>query len=171
MNFSPRIETSRLQLRWLDLDDAPFILELVNDDGWLRYIGDKGVGSIDDARRYLETGPITMYREHGFGLNRVALKRDDRAIGICGILQRENLGDVDLGFALLPAYRRQGYAREAAAAVLEQAFASGISRVCAFLDPDNLESRRLLQDLGFSFETRYRPEPEANPLDLYGITR
>jgi len=107
------LETSRLQIRWLDLDDAEFIFQLVNDPDWIRFIGDKGVSNLDDARNYIKTGPMEMYRKHGFGLNRVALKENDKAIGICGILQRETLSEVDLGFAFLTDYRRQGYAFEA----------------------------------------------------------
>jgi len=90
------LETSRLDLRWLTPDDAAFILALVNDPDWIRFIGDKSVTNLAAARNYLETGPLVMYRRHGFGLNRVALKADNMAIGICGILQRENLAEADL---------------------------------------------------------------------------
>ena len=100
MNAPLAITSSRLQLRWLTAADADFVLELVNDDVWLRFIGDKGVHDLDGARRYLESGPVAMYREFGFGLNRVALG-DDCPIGICGLLKRPTLAEPDLGFALL----------------------------------------------------------------------
>lgn len=162
------LETSRLQIRWLDFDDAEFIYQLVNDPDWIRFIGDKGVSSLDDARRYIETGPLQMYRKRGFGLNRVALKNTDQAIGICGILQRETLPEVDLGFAFLPDYRRRGYAFEASRAVLEHALTRlGLPRVAAILSPQNMASANLLGKLGFSFERSCQAEPNSDVLDLY----
>lgn len=164
------LQTSRLDLRWLTLDDATFILELVNDPHWIRFIGDKFVTDLDAARSYLETGPLAMYRGHGFGLNRVALKADDTAIGICGILQRENLAEPDLGFAFLPEFRRRGYALEAAQTILEHASkVMGLSRVAAILSPQNTASAGLLQNLGFNFERNYQAQPDSAILDLYAI--
>jgi len=118
------IETSRLNLRWLDADDAGFILRLLNDADWLHFIGDKNVANPEQAKTYIENGPRAMYRQQGFGLNRVALRENDTPIGICGLLQRETLQYSDLGFAFLPAFRRQGYAYEAARAVLQDGFSS-----------------------------------------------
>ena len=164
-----RIETGRLQLRWLDLDDAPFILELVNDPDWLSYIGDKGVNDLDAARRYIETGPVAMYRRYGFGLNRVALKHDDTPIGICGLLKRDKLPDIELGFALLATYRGQGYAQECARAVLENALAGGARRVAAIVHPQNRDSHRLLRKLGFDYRRRQQIRNQGGDLDLYVI--
>lgn len=162
------LETSRLQIRWLDFDDAEFISQLVNDPDWIRFIGDKGVSNLDDARNYIKTGPMEMYRKHGFGLNRVALKENDKAIGICGILQRETLSEVDLGFAFLPDYRRQGYAFEASEAILEHGLTIlGLQRIAAILSPQNMASANLLGKLGFSFEHNYQAEPDTDILDLY----
>ena len=162
------ISTRRLHLRWLVADDADFILRLVNDPDWLRFIGDKGVASLDDARRYIDDGPVAMYRSRGFDLNRVALREDDRAIGICGILERENLAEPDLGFALLPEFRGQGYALEAAAAVLEHAHTElGIGRVAAIVQPENRDSVRLLEKLGFGLEGEICMQPGGTSLDLY----
>lgn len=162
------LETSRLQIRWLDFDDAEFIFQLVNDPDWIRFIGDKGVSNFDDARNYIETGPVEMYRKYGFGLNRVALKANDKAIGICGILQRETLSEVDLGFAFLPDYRRQGYAFEASQAILEHGLKIlGLQRIAAILSPQNMISANLLGKLGFRFEQNYQAEPDTDILDLY----
>ena len=162
------IETSRLKLRWLDLDDAAFIYRLVNDPAWLRFNGDKAVANLDDARSYLESGPLAIYRRQGFGLNRVALKDSGTAIGLCGILQCDSLAEPDLGFALLPEYRGQGFAFEAAIAVLEHARAKlEISRIAAILTPDNMASSTLLDKLGFAFEKKYQEEPNSDILDLY----
>jgi RimJ/RimL family protein N-acetyltransferase len=101
------IETSRLSLRWLSAGDADFIKRLLNDADWIRFIGDNNVTSPEQARVYIASGPCAMYRQHGFGLNRVALKESDTPIGICGLLQRETLQYSDLGFAFLPGFRRQ----------------------------------------------------------------
>lgn len=162
------ISTARLQLRWLTADDAPFILRLVTGPDWLRFIGDKGVSDLDSARRYIETGPVAMYRRHGFGLNRVARAEDDRAIGICGLLKRDTLADPDLGFALLPEFYGQGYAFEAAEAVLAHARESlGLGRVAAVVQPENRGSVRLLERLGFVRRSEISSRPGSPPVDLY----
>jgi RimJ/RimL family protein N-acetyltransferase len=164
------IETSRLKLRWLELSDADFIYQLVNDPQWLRFIGDKQVADLDGARRYIEDGPRAMYRQFGFGLNRVALKDNDTAIGICGLLQRESLPHPDLGFAFLPEYRDQGYAREAADAILQHAYLIlRQPQVAAIVNPDNLSSINLLNKLGFCIEKQIQIEPNPEYIDLYVV--
>ncbi len=147
------LETQRVRLRRLSLGDAAFILDLLNQPSWLQYIGDKGVRTLDDAQRYIEQGPLAMYARIGFGLYLVELKDSGVPIGMCGLLKRDSLDDVDLGFAFLPAYWSQGYAREAATATLahgEQAF--GLQRIVAITLPDNRNSIRLLQAIGFAQE-------------------
>lgn len=147
-----RLETRRLVLRRLVLEDAPFILELVNDQDWLRFIGDKGVRTLADARDYLKKGPLDMYARLGFGLGAVSLK-DGTPIGMCGLLKRETLADVDLGFAFLPAYRGRGYAHEAASASLADGRERlGLKKVLAIVSPDNVRSISLLERLGFSWD-------------------
>ena len=151
------LETPRLALARLSPDDAAFILELLNDPSFLRYIGDRGVRSLDDARRYIETGPMASYERHGFGLYRVGLRTTGEPIGICGLLKRDTLPDADVGFALLPAFRSRGYAYEAASAVLAAARAvHGLARVLAITAPDNTISMRLLEKLGFHLEGQTR---------------
>ncbi|MGD8840071.1 MAG: GNAT family N-acetyltransferase [Gammaproteobacteria bacterium] len=170
MSLPLAISTSRLQLRWLEIGDAAFIFRLLTDADWLRFIGDRGVADLDGARRYLETGPLEMYRERGFGLNRVAFKADDTPIGICGILQRDNLADVDLGFAFLPEFRGRGYALEAASAVLDHARETlGIERVVAIVAAQNAASIGLLEKLGFAYENEFSRDSGAPPVGLYGI--
>ena len=171
MSAQFRIETRRLQLRRLRKSDAALILELVNDPDWLRYIGDRGVHDLDSARTWIESGPLASYRRHGFGLNRVARKSDSAAIGICGLLQRDDLDSPDLGFALLPAFRGQGYARDAASAVIDEArdAASELSHLYAFLTPDSRPSRKLLHKLGFVRDGDYRPRDATAALHLYRI--
>lgn len=166
------IETRRLKIRWLEIDDAPFIYTLINDPTWIRYIGDKNVSNLEDAKAYIETGPVEMYRNLGFGLNHVSLKQDGTPIGICGLLKRETLDDVEIGFAFLPEFRRKGYAFEAATAILDYGCIKlGISRIVAILTPDNVASRNLLCKLGFEFENSFQKEPNLNKLDLYVFNR
>lgn len=161
-------ETPRLFLRRLTSDDAPFILRLVNDPDWLRYIGDKHVHSDEDARRYLETGPIDMYRRLGFGLYAIELKEGGIPIGICGLIRRESLDDVDLGFALLPEFRGRGHAREAAAAALDYGRSVlGLKRIVAIVTSDNRASARLLERLGFRFERILAAPDNPERLHLY----
>ncbi|MDP2859906.1 MAG: GNAT family N-acetyltransferase, partial [Bacillota bacterium] len=112
------LETNRLALRRLSVDDAEFILELLNDPSFVRYIGDRGVRTKDDARRSIQTGPMESYERFGFGLYLVELKETGEPIGICGLLKRESLQEVDVGFALLPRFWSKGYAVESVSAVL-----------------------------------------------------
>jgi RimJ/RimL family protein N-acetyltransferase len=157
--------TARLNLRWLEPGDAPFIVELLNQPTFLEFIGDRGVRNLEDARKYIREGPGQSYAEHGFGLYLAELKDDRKPIGMCGLLKRETLDDVDLGFALMPQYWGQGYAFEAAAAVLahgREAFA--LERIVAITSPDNEASIRLLEKLGMHFEGMVRlteDDPEA----------
>lgn len=147
------LETTRLMLRRLEPADAPFIFELVNDPDWLRFIGDRQVRSLEDAEAYILNGPVEMYRRLGFGLYLVALKEGGLPVGICGLIQREELEDVDLGFAFLPQARGRGYAFEAASAIVEHGRRElGLRRVVAIVSPENVVSARLLEKLGFRFE-------------------
>ena len=164
------IETSRLRIRWLRPGDAQFIYELVNDPAWLCCIGNRHVSNLDDAITYIETGPGKMYRNLGFGLNHVSIKENDTAVGICGLLKRETLADVEIGFALLSRFRRQGFAFETASAVLDTARRDhDISRVVAILTADNKVSARLIGKLGFKFQDSLRREQNSDILDRYVI--
>src|SRR5450755_4762461 len=147
------LQTERLALRELTVDDAVFIRELVNEPSWIRFIGDRGVRSVDDARAYLLKGPIAMYARFGFGLWAVELKETGEAAGLCGLIKRDALEDVDIGFAFLPRFWRQGYALESARAVI--AYGREIlelDRIVAITSPDNDASIRLLEKIGLRFE-------------------
>jgi len=147
------LETERLILRRLTPEDAAFMRRLVNEPSWLEFIGDRGVRTEADAREYLRAGAIASYERHGFGLWAVVLPGGESPIGICGLVQRDFLEDVDLGFAFLPESRGRGYAREAAAAVLDLARSDfGLRRVVAITVPANRRSIALLEKLGFTFE-------------------
>lgn len=162
--------TDRLRLRCFTTDDAPFILRLLNDEGWLRYIGDRQVRTLEDARRYLQQGPIAMHERHGFGLWLVERAADGAPIGMCGLIRRDTLPDVDIGFAFLPEFRGEGYAREAAAATLVHARRTlGLQRVVAIASPDNAPSLRLLERLGLRFERELTMPGSTEPVAFLSI--
>jgi RimJ/RimL family protein N-acetyltransferase len=165
-------ETTRLCVSHFSEDgDAAFILRLLNEPSFIRHIADKKVRTLDDARAFLRSGPIASYAKHGFGMSRVALKEGDTPIGMCGLIQRDNFPDVDIGYAFLPEYWSQGYAIEAARGVLETAVrVHGLGRVIAVVNPDNAESSRMLEKLGFAFEKMVRMQPEEDEIRQFAIT-
>ncbi len=166
----PVIETERLVLSRLSMQDAAFMLELVNDPAWIRYIGDRGIRTLDDAAEYIRQGPLAMYAAYGYGLLRVARRGGGEAIGICGLLQRDFLEDVDLGFALLARFRGRGYALEAARAVVSDARKTlGLARLVAITAQGNEGSSKILERLGFGFERMVAYPGEADPLRLFSL--
>jgi len=161
METGSRIETARLVIRSFTIDDAAFVLELVNDPAWIQHIGDRGVRSLADAREYLSKGPLASYARNGFGFNLVQLKSTGEPIGGCGLIKREMLSDVDLGFAFLSRFRGWGYAEEAARAMLENAQqVLGFDRIVAVVAPANTRSIALLQKLGFTYESSIHLTPD-----------
>ena len=147
------LETERLTLRELTTDDAEFSLRLLNEPSFLRFIGDKGVRNLQDARQYILNGPIASYNQNGFGLYLVVLKSMNTSIGMCGLIKRETLADVDIGFAFLPEFWNKGYALESATAV----FSYGknvlkLPRIVAITNKDNVTSGKLLERLGLHFD-------------------
>ena len=146
-------ETPRLRLRELTAGDAAFVLELVNEPAWLRFIGDRNVHSLEDAQGYIERGPAASYARHGFGLWAVEPLAGGAPLGICGLVRRESLPHADLGFAFLARHWGRGYAREAAAAVVELARERfRLTRLLALTDPQNTASQQVLERAGFHFE-------------------
>ena len=121
MAILPELETARLSLRRLEASDAAFLVELLNQPSFLTNIGDRGVRTVEDAHRYLREGPLAMYARHGFGLWHVSRRADGAVLGLCGLLKRDVLPDVDVGYALLPQFWGQGYAFEAAQATVRHA--------------------------------------------------
>lgn len=163
------IETARLSLRHLDYDDAPFVLDLLNQDTFLRYIGDKGVRDIDSACEYLRQGPLESYWRYGFGLYLTSLRDGGAPIGICGLVKREALEDVDVGFAFLPRYSGQGYATESAAAVLAHGYrVFNLKRIVGITAPDNHASMAVLQKIGLRFERLVRLGADGKEVNLFG---
>jgi RimJ/RimL family protein N-acetyltransferase len=162
------METRRLALRRLESSDAAFILELLNETAFVRFIGDKGVRSLADAREYILKGPIDSYERHGFGLYAVSLR--GVPIGICGLVKRDGLEDADVGFAFLARYGAKGYAVEAAAAVLAHARqVLRIPRVVAITAPDNARSIAVLEKIGLRFERTIRLAEHSPELKLFAV--
>ncbi len=147
------LETPRLRLRQFVLADAAYIVEQVNDPLWRKYIGQRDVQNDEDARAYLVRGQLAMYERHGFGLWAVETRADNTVVGMCGLIRREGLDDVDIGFALLPLQRGQGYALEAAAATLRHGHeVLALARIVAITAPDNQRSAALLAAIGMHYE-------------------
>lgn len=163
------LETPRLVLRWVTTDDAPFIFELLNEPSFIQYIGDKGVRTMDDACNYILTGPVASYQRFGFGLYLVLLKDGIRPIGMCGLLKRDTLPDVDIGYAFRPEFWSKGYAFESAAAVLAHGRdAFGLQRIVAITSPDNAGSKALLEKLGLRYEETLNLSADRDT-DLFAI--
>lgn len=163
------IETERLSLRQLSLEDAPFILTLVNQPSFLRYIGDKQVRNIEDAQQYLLNGPIASYKQNGFGLYLVQLKDGGASIGMCGLIKRAELPNVDIGFAFLPDFWGQGFGFEAATAVLKYGQETlQLDRIVAITSLDNEPSIKLLRRMGFILEEIINLGKDREQVKLFG---
>jgi RimJ/RimL family protein N-acetyltransferase len=161
-------ETPRLILRQLTERDARFMLKLLNDPSFIRFIGDKGARTLDDARQYIAEGPLASYRGNGFGLYLVQIKGTAERIGMCGLVKRDALLDVDIGFAFLPAYWSKGYALEASTAVMKLARESfGIRRVVAITSTDNEASMSLLRKIGLQFDRTCELPGHKGPVNLF----
>ncbi len=162
------LETDRLIIRHLNVDDDEFIYQLVNDPSFIRCIGDKGVRTTEDACNYILNGPVAMYEKLGYGLYATELKEGNVPVGMCGILKRDTLPHPDIGFAFLPAYWKQGYAFESAAAVMKHAReVLGIDQVLAITTPDNEASARLLEKIGLRFERLIKLSEDATEVKLF----
>lgn len=150
------------------MDDAGFILRLLNEPSFIQNIGDKGVRTIVDARSYILHGPVASYEKFGFGLWLVETKESGAATGICGLLKRDVLEDVDLGYAFLPEFWSKGYALESASAVMSYASETlGLKRVVAVTNADNQSSIRLLEKIGFAYERMVRLSDDALEVKLF----
>lgn len=144
------LNTTRLTMRYLTVADAPFMLALLNDPQFIHNIGDRGVRTLEQAAQYIDAGPQVSYQQHGFGLLAIQLKNTDTLIGICGLVQRDNLDAPDLGYALLPQYTGCGYATEAAVAALQWAQSLNMPLLYAVVSLHNTASQHLLSKLGFA---------------------
>lgn len=165
------IKTERLFLRQFNLSDAEFILKLLNEPSFIQNIGDRNVRTRADAEKYLENGAMASYAKNGFGLLAVTLTETGETIGMCGLIKRDALEDVDIGYAFLPKFWSQGYAIEAAQGVMK--FAKevlGLKRFVAIVDPANAGSVRVLEKLGMTFEKMIKLSADDIDLKLFSIS-
>ncbi len=162
------LETDRLRLRRLSTGDAEFVLRLLNEPSFIQNIGDRGVRDADGARAYILNGPVASYEKHGFGLWLVEEKVSREPVGICGLLKRDALEDVDLGYALVPEHWSKGYASESASAVMAYARGRlGLGRILAIVDAGNEGSIRLLEKIGFEYEGTIRLSGDSPEVKLF----
>ena len=161
-------ETNRLIISKISIEDAPFFLKLVNTPHWIKYIGDRNLKTIQDAENYLTNGILKSYKEFGFGFYLLQNKSDSEPIGICGLVKRDPLDEVDFGFALLPEFEAQGFGFEASIAILkiaEDIFK--IKKILAITLPINSNSIKLLDKLGFNYEKRVKLYEDDEELLLF----
>ncbi len=162
------VETERLLIREMVPEDATFILELLNEPSFHEFIGDRGVRSVGDARAYIENGPLASYARHGHGLYLTLLKDGDVPIGMTGLIKREGLADVDIGYAFRPQFWSQGYGFEATAAVLAYGrHTLGLKRIVAIVSPENYRSIKVLEKLGMQMEGMIRLPGDSQALMLF----
>ena len=162
------LETKNLILRQVSPDGAQFIFALLNDPAFIRNIGDRGVRTLDDAHDYIRNRLVASYEKFGFGMYLAILKDSGDATGLCGLVKRDGLDDVDIGYAFLPQYRSKGYATESALAVKEYAKSViRLKRLVAITDPANRGSIRVLEKIGLEFEKMVRLSEDDIDLRLY----
>jgi len=165
-----QIKTERLILRQFTMIDAEFIMELVNEPSFIQNIGDRGVRTIADAEKYLANGPISSYAKNGFGLLAVTLTDTGQPIGMCGLIKRDTLEDVDIGYAFLPDFWSKGYAFESVNSVIDHAKeVMGLKRVVAIVDPANAGSIRVLEKIGMTFEKMVKLSEDDIDLKLFSL--
>lgn len=168
MNTPFTLQTDRLLLEHFSFEDCEFILRLLNEPSFIENIGDKGVRDLEGARAYLRDGPMASYAANGFGLFRVGLKESGDCIGMCGLISREILDDVDIGYGFLPEFWGQGYAFESAAAVMRYGREQlGFKRIVAVVSPGNTSSVKLLQKLGMRQSGKIRMADNEPEIDLF----
>ncbi len=149
-------------------DDAEFLHQLMNTEGWYRNIGDRKVYSVKAARQYIREKMYPQHRKLGFSNNTLFLKNEKIPVGICGIYFREKENRYDLGYALLPQFEKNGFAFEAANAVMKKGIVEyKISKLSAITTKDNEPSKKLLSKLGFAFINLIKPEDENQELMLF----
>lgn len=165
------LETERLLLRTIEEADAPFYLNLLNSPGFLTHIGDRGVRTLAAARQSIASGPMAMQAALGHSIYLVQLKASGEAIGMSGLIKRDTLPDVDLGYAFLPAYVGKGYAIEAARAVVAHARDDiKLARLLAIVSPGNEDSIRLLKKVGMTYQTLLHLTPDDPGTELYQVS-
>ena len=165
----PLTTTKRLIISKVTLKDAPFFVELMNTPSWLKYIGDRNIKSVEDAKKHLKKGILKSYKESGYGFYKVTQKSEpEKAIGIVGLVKRKELEHTDIGFGFLPNYEGKGYGYESSVAIMDMAKNKfKLNKVLAITNPDNKSSIHLLEKLGLSFQKRIKPFDDNEELLLF----
>jgi len=164
------LETHRLLLRRMTLEDADLMLSIWNDPAFVRFVGDRGVRTVEEAKIALQEGAFKLYEDYGFGPYCMVRKSDDTRVGICGLFHRDNIEHPDIGFAVLPEFCGEGLAGEAAEAVVGHARNDlGLQVLTAIVSPDNRASIGLIKKLGLSFETGITMPGEEQEISLYSM--
>lgn len=162
------IETDRLRLRPVSVDDTELMLAIWNDPAFIRNVSDRGIRTVEQAREAIVSGAQKLFEDYGYGPYCMSMKTDGTMIGICGLFKRENLDDPDIGFGVLPEHCGKGYAGEAAAAVIDYARDElGISALTAIVSPKNAPSIGLIEKLGLTFERMITMPGDDDAICLY----
>ncbi|MBD0822726.1 GNAT family N-acetyltransferase [Aestuariibaculum marinum] len=170
MSLYKTFETERLILKPTTTEDAAFVLELLNTPKWLKYIGDRKVHTLSEAKLYIETKMLPQLKRLGFANYTVIRKTNQEKIGSCGLYDREGVEGVDIGFAFLPQYEKQGYAFEAAGKVKNMAFNNfGLTEIYAITTKENSSSQKLLEKLGLKFKKVTNIPGDDEDLLLYKL--
>ena len=165
------METDRLQLRAVSVDDHALMLAVWNDPAFIRNVADRGIRTEQEARDAIVGGASKLFADYGYGPYSMSLKTDGAMIGICGLFRRDNLDDPDIGFAVLPDYCGKGYAGEAAEAVVSYARGTlGLDVLTAIVSPDNAPSIGLIKKLGLTFERMITMPGDTEAISLYSMT-
>ena len=169
MKLAEPVDTERLRLRSLTLDDSELMLAVWNDPAFVRFVGDRGIRTTEEARDAMQKGALHLYEEFGYGPYRVSLRDCDTAVGICGLFRRDGLDEPDIGYATLPEYCGRGYAHEACRAVVDHARTGlAIDRLIAIISPNNDASIGLIRKLGFEFERMHTMPGDDDEVCIYG---
>ena len=167
MDAASLYETERLYLRPTGSEDAEFIFALMNSPKWIQYIGDRNIRDVVDAEAYILNKMSPQYERLGFGNYTLIRKADMVKIGTCGLYDREGLDGVDIGFAFLPQFEKQGYGFEAASKVKSLGFeVFNLEKISAITTKENLNSQKLLLKIGLKYSGMHTP-PDDEPLMLF----
>lgn len=162
------LSTDRLLISEITLDDAAFILKLMNDKDWIKNIGDRGIRTIEDAEEYIRTRFLKTYTESDLGFYGLVLKNSRQIIGVAGLIDRDGIDHVDIGYGILPEYRGKGYAFEATKAVYDYGYNElKLKKIVAIVNPENPSSINLLSKLGLEFEKMVRLPDEEIDIMLF----
>lgn len=165
-------ETERLILKPTSIEDAEFILELMNSPKWLKYIGDRNLHTVEDATTYIIKKKLPQLLRLGYGNYTVIRKTDNIKLGTVGLYDREGLEGIDIGFAFLPAYEKKGYAFEAANKLKQLAFTVfGLTQLSGIISKENTASHQLLKKLGLTLTGTINIPNDTEELLLFKIKK